>query len=118
MFPWSCYSTNRAMIVVNIGVVKGLQHNQEIDWRTKVTVYQVPRAVAEEVNKNSNDHTISNIDVSSTQGLFDEVDVMALTGAISRYATFARRTLAADKLALEQFKPLQVKTFCEFSPEV
>lgn len=106
------------MIVVNIGLVKGLETSQESDWRSKATVYQVPRAVAEDVDKNDDHHGISNVDVSSARGFFDEVDVMALTSAISRYATFARRTLAADELALEQFKPLQVRICCKFSSDV
>lgn len=46
--------------------------------------------------------------LSSSSSLIDEVDVMAVTGAIAQYAAFARKTLAADQLATEQGKPLQV----------
>lgn len=46
--------------------------------------------------------------VSSSRDFFSIEDMLAVTGAVERYAASSKSTLAADKLATEQGKPMQV----------
>lgn len=69
-------------------------------------------AAAEEMVEEKHESRSDDV-VSSARVLIDETDAVAVAGAIERYADFSRNTLANDKLATEQGKPLQV-LFGEF----